>query len=107
MAGIILQLENPLQRFEEREDFLTAEISNIENISKTLNNYITELDCANKTLSASSGVSACSIAAVIGMPVAIATDCISLVILTSNYIAKVFLKIIGRKTQTQNDCFRG
>ena len=79
---------------------------------KTLYKYITELDCANKTLlvwlCTSSGVPVWSITTVVDMSVGIATASISLVFLISNYITKMLLKTMGRqRDKRQKDCFFG
>ena len=48
-----------LVRIKETEKIFVTKISNRENISKTLNKYITTLDYADKTLHVLSGVGNC------------------------------------------------
>ena len=70
-------------------------------MSRALNKYITSFDYAGTTLLvslvASSGVSLCSFTTVIGTPVGITSDNISLVFLISNRIVTMFLKTMVRK----------
>ena len=58
---------------------------------------------------ASSGVSLCSFTTIIDAPVgkASASASVSIVFLVSNENVKMFLKTMGRKKQTQKNCFIG
>lgn len=93
---IILNQWNQRQRKS-----LIAETNDRENLSNTLNNYITVLDHAHKTLLVQSGagssVSSFLFTAVIKSPVGIASASASLVFLFTNKVAKMFLKILGKK----------
>ena len=70
-------------------------------MSKTLNQYITTLEYADKNLlvlsDASSGVSLSSFNTVIGITVGTASAAVSLVSLISNGFLKMFPKTMGRK----------
>ena len=69
-------------------------------MTKRLSKYNTALGYAEKTLPIFSGapsdVSFCSLTTAIGTPVRIASTSISFAFLTSNRIAKIFLKTMGR-----------
>ena len=76
-------------RIKEMEDFLNAKISDRENMSKTLNTYITTLDYPDKTLlvlsSTSSSVSLILFTTTIGAPVGISRASISLACLIEKW----------------------
>ena len=81
--------------------FFILEINEKEKISTTLNKRIVALDYAEKTLlvlsSASSDACFCSFTIVIDATVKITSAGFNLVLLISNRIVKVFLKIRGKK----------
>ena len=77
-----------------------------EKMSNTLiNNYITALDYAGKTLmvlsGATSGVSLCLFTTIIGTSFGITSASISLVFLISNGIVRMYLKTMRRQKKTE------
>ena len=114
----LLQLNNPpefrFNRIKQIEDFFITKTNDRRNISYTLNNFITTLDFASKTLLvflfavlAGSAVSLFSFSTVISALVGIASVSISLIFLASNEIVQIFLKIKGRKKWAQKNYFIG
>ena len=104
----LLQLNNPpefrFKRIKQIQDFFITKTNDRRKISYTLNNCITTLDFASKTLLvflfavlAGSAVSLFSFATVISALAGIASVSISLMFLVTNEIVKIFLKIKGRK----------